>query len=291
MMTIFRTMNHILLFILLIPFSFILTGCVTSEKTLDPIYADIQTLRQQISSTQQELALLRQDVKKDTQEELKSLNGKMDDFQSSFADVKANTELNTRDLNIINNRLDEYQERISKFEEKLASSEKDTNQRLEYSVKNLENRISVLEQKMSNSGNTSNIEGMNQSSPIGSGNDAKSLLSKAEQAYQKGSFAEALTLTNNYIDTYPNDNDIPSIKFIQGQALSGLKENSKSLEVFSDFIKNYPEHEKVPAAMLKRALLYKELKENNKQVDELKSLVKKYPLSPEAEQALEELKQ
>lgn len=286
-------MNHIILHklfnisIISIPFAFILSGCVTSEKQLDPIFADIQTLRQQITSTQQELALLRQDIKKQTQEEVQPLNVRVDTIQSSIADIKATTDQNGRDLNIINNRLDEYQERISKLDEKINSTEQSTNQRLEYSIKSLEKRIEALEKGVT----ASNADTQDPDSQSIANIDANSLLESAEQAYQKGEYSEALVNTSNFINKYPDNANISTAKFIQGQSLAGLKEYEKALDIFDDFTKHYPDNDKIPAVMLKKAHLYKELKKKDKQVEELKALVKKYPLSPEAEQALEELKQ
>ena len=262
---------------------FVLSGCVTTEKALEPVNADILTLRQQITTTQEELATLRADIRKNTEQEIAPIKQDLKDLQQKFADHETLNEQANRDANIMGNRLDEYSDRMDQFEQKLAQSEQNTNDRVVSALKVLEDKISAIEQKLGNTQPSDTVSTDTSLSP------SVKLLHSAEQNYLKGNYSDSARILNEYIEKYPAGEERPAVEYLLGQSLINLKDYPNALKVLNQFVQNWPDDERIPSVMLKRAQAYKAQNNTKDFRSELNALVKKYPLTPEAEQALEEL--
>lgn len=276
------------------------SGCVTTEKDIDPLHSDIQTLRLQLTKTQEDLTNLRQDMAKETEKQLAAMKEELDAIQKNQADSKVQMDKMGQDVSIANNRLDDYRDRLDKLDQRITASEQSLNQKLDVAKTEIQRRLDILEQKVnSNSAMTPTLgEQTGQTAMSGSSTntapveivDPKQLYQTAEQDYLKGQYELSQKESQDYLSRFTTGAELASARFLLAENYLAQQKFDDALAELNTFIQTYPNDDKVPTAMLKRAFIYKQLKKSDEQQDELKAIVKKYPLSAEAEQALEELK-
>ena len=236
-----------LLSILILSVLVLTTGCVTTQKQLDPINADLQTLRMQITKSQEDMASLKQDIQKDTQAQTATLKTDVETIQKNYADIKATHEQTTRDMDISNNRLDDFNDKLGKLEQKIVASEQATNQRMEMAVKNLEDKITSLINKIAAAGNGSATDAQVTANPEDIKDEA-ALYQTAEQVYLKGQYDSALKYLNNYQERFPEGKLIAGVKFLSAQTHFALQDYPEALKGLNTFITDYPGDDRIPAA-------------------------------------------
>lgn len=283
--------------IVLIFIPMLLVGCVTTQRDIDPLQSEINLLRHQLVKTQQEVSLMRQDLARETDLQLSPVRTNLDFIQQSIADNTLQLNTLSRDISILNNRFDDNQERVSRSEQRIVTTEQSMNQQVELLKTELTQRMDRLERTMLTHpvqtllpGHTDSTVSEPTTPPLQEIVDPAVLYRTAEQDYFRGQYELSIKGAQEYIRRFPTGAQIASAQFLLADSYLALKRYDEALSEFNIFIQNYSNHDKIPSAMLKRAFIYREKNQISRQQEELKSIVTNYPLSPEAEQALEQLR-
>jgi tol-pal system protein YbgF len=109
-------------------------------------------------------------------------------------------------------------------------------------------------------------------------------------AFQKGSYNEALPLFAQYVKENRDAPLVPNAYFWMGESYMNMKNYEKAILQFQDVIERFPKSDKAPKAMLRQAEAFAGLGDKKSSTTLLRRVVELYPKSEEARVATRELR-
>lgn len=112
---------------------------------------------------------------------------------------------------------------------------------------------------------------------------------QAYSVYRGDNWAQAFDLFDSFIRRFPNSDKVGNAHFYKGRCYLKQKKYQEAIREYQIVIDNYPRNQKVPLAMQNQAFAYSTLGQMTKAKELLVELIENYPVSPEAEQARDDL--
>jgi len=119
---------------------------------------------------------------------------------------------------------------------------------------------------------------------------AKQLYDEALSAFRGQKYDLALSLFQNFLNTYTNHAFSDNALYWSGECLYSQKKFTEALPVFKKVVDIYPKGGKAPDALLKIGYVHLNLKHPSQAKTYFKNVIKRYPFSPAAEKAEHRLK-
>ena len=105
---------------------------------------------------------------------------------------------------------------------------------------------------------------------------------EAFDAFQKGSFDDAITKFSDYIASYPNTPLVSNAYYWLGESYIGVKNYEKAIVNFQEVIDKYPKSDKASRALLSQAEAFGSVKDEKSSITILKKVIELYPNTEEA---------
>lgn len=118
----------------------------------------------------------------------------------------------------------------------------------------------------------------------------EALYKDAFDAFQRGSYQEAIGKFSDFVVLYPKAPLAPNAYFWIGESYGQLKNNEKAILTFQEIIEKYPKSNKVPGAMLAQADAFYNTDDKKSSMTILKKIMELYPKTEEAAIAERRLK-
>lgn len=258
----------LLLCCLLLPLLF---ACASSK--------DLVLIRQDIASLKSDLYQLQ--IEKE--EIFKKLNiletrleGELNQFQRTQADMGLKIEEVTTEIQILGEKLEDTNFRISSLSQQLAG--------LRLMERQSPYERQQVEQQPEIPADTDEEAGtiLKPASP-------EELYNTARADYLKGNYELAIEGFKQYIQLYPNSELTDNSQYWIGECYYSQQKFSQSVLEFDKVITKYPNSDKIVSAHLKKGFAYFELNQIARGVIQLQQLIQEFPNSNEARIARERL--
>lgn len=113
---------------------------------------------------------------------------------------------------------------------------------------------------------------------------------EAFDAFQKGSYEDAIKKFSQFVATYSNTPLAPNAYFWLGESYMNIRNYDQAILNFQEVIEKYPKSDKVPRALLSQAEAFNYFKDKKSSITILKKIIELYPKSEEAVIAERKLK-
>ncbi len=101
-------------------------------------------------------------------------------------------------------------------------------------------------------------------------------------AFQKGSYPEAIQIFSEYVKQNPEDSLAPNAYYWMGEAYMNLKDHEKAVVQFQEVVDKFPKSDKAARAMLRQAEAFNALGDKKSSTTLLKRVVELFPKTEEA---------
>lgn len=105
---------------------------------------------------------------------------------------------------------------------------------------------------------------------------------EAFDAFQKGSYEDAIKKFSQFVITYSNTPLAPNAYFWLGESYMNIRNYDQAILNFQEVIEKYPKSDKVPRALLSQAEAFNYFKDKKSSITILKKIIELYPKSEEA---------
>jgi tol-pal system protein YbgF len=283
---------------------FLCTACVPNsnqEQSLRQIQSQIAVLSNEMQESFVKSGDDRIGLYKQLNEDIKLL-------QKNQADASVISDELRASLQVIDAKLDEYNDRMEKLNERLSSTETTMTERINL----LSDQVSEI---MSNTGISPGTSSVRREPPVSDmsagqppvaptpapseptptpsqqemDQEATQLYHTAYMAYINGNFDAAIAGFKKYLEFYPNTKFAAISQYWIAESYFSLGEFETALKEYDKLIGLYPDSDKVPAAYFSKADVYLKLDRQIEAISHLKYIVNQFPQSSVARKAKERL--
>ena len=113
----------------------------------------------------------------------------------------------------------------------------------------------------------------------------QALYNAALESFRNREYDKALSIWEQYVQTYPNNELVPQAWFWQGESLYQQSRFNEAILRYQEVVEKYPKSPKYPAALLKQGVSFTKIGKDKAGRLLLEDLIKRFPNSPEAQQA------
>ena len=272
-----------------------LTACPSpqQEQSLTQIQSQLSVLSNEVRDSFQQ-------SEEDVIELYGTLNGEVKVLQKNQADAAVINDQLSASLVAIEAKLDEFNLRMMKLNERLDSTEAA-----------LTERISSLSEQMGEIGSETTITpGVPVQRPVtlperataevpeaapeqggdGLGSDAARMYHQSYTFYVNGDFESAIAGFQKYVGLYP-DTDLADIsQFWVAESFFSLGEHETALREYDKLISQYPNSDKIPDAFFSKAEVYLQLERQIEAISHLKYVINQFSNTTAAQKASERLR-
>jgi tol-pal system protein YbgF len=285
-----RLLSGILLS-LLIPC--IIAGQSKSKRTYELIYEDVQRLKQQILSIEQNIEKNSEDVKaiKNLLSEILTLSKSL---QSEQASIKEEQKRLPSQYQILVSKIDAVNFQINRFSQELLELKRAT---LVAEAQAVEGEEAGTEQPPSEKTEVqeeTEESGQQEEEPqvqIRSDLSPQEVYNMAYSDYLKGNFQLAIDGFKIYLQQFPESPIVDNALYWIGECYFSQKDYREAIDRYNELILNYPEGDKTPAAYLKKGISLMELDRKEEALSAFKLLISKYPFEEETKIAQQKIKE
>jgi tol-pal system protein YbgF len=285
-----RLLSGILLS-LLIPC--IIAGQSKSKRTYELIYEDVQRLKQQILSIEQNIEKNSEDVKaiKNLLSEILTLSKSL---QSEQASIKEEQKRLPSQYQILVSKIDAVNFQINRFSQELLELKRAT---LVAEAQAVEGEEAGTEQPPSEKTEVqeeTEESGQQEEEPpvqIRSDLSPQEVYNMAYSDYLKGNFQLAIDGFKIYLQQFPESPIVDNALYWIGECYFSQKNYTEAIDRYNELILNYPEGDKTPAAYLKKGISLMELDRKEEALSAFKLLISKYPFEEETKIAQQKIKE
>jgi tol-pal system protein YbgF len=285
-----RLLSGILLS-LLIPC--IIAGQSKSKRTYELIYEDVQRLKQQILSIEQNIEKNSEDVKaiKNLLSEILTLSKSL---QSEQASIKEEQKRLPSQYQILVSKIDAVNFQINRFSQELLELKRAT---LVAEAQAVEGGEAGTEQPPSEKTEVqeeTEESGQQEEEPpvqIRSDLSPQEVYNMAYSDYLKGNFQLAIDGFKIYLQQFPESPIVDNALYWIGECYFSQKNYTEAIDRYNELILNYPEGDKTPAAYLKKGISLMELDRKEEALSAFKLLISKYPFEEETKIAQQKIKE
>ena len=241
---------------------------------------EIMLIRQDIASLKSELIALqadKEDILKQLEIVQKTQEQELSQFQQTQADMGLRIEEVTTEIQILHEKLEDTNFRISSLSQQLSGL------RLMERQPMYERQPSTTIEEEAQTPETTEGSLVKTTSP-------KELYDTAHADFLKGNYQLAIEGFKQYCELYPNSELTDNAQYWIGECYYSQQKFAQAVEEFDKVINNYPRGDKVVGAHLKKAFAYFELNQIGRGVIQLQQLIQEFPSSNEARIARERLK-
>jgi tol-pal system protein YbgF len=251
----------------------LLISCAPNKEII-LIKQDIASLKSELSSMQAD----KEDILKQLAILQKRQEQELSQFQQTQADMGLKIDEVTTEIQILNEKLEDTNFRISSLSQQLSGLR-------------LMERQPIYERKQ----NTEPEE--EEQTPdeaaantLAKATSPKEIYDTAHADFLKGNYDLAIQGFKQYCELYPNSALAGNAQYWIAECYYSQQKFAQAAEEFDKVINNYPKSDKVIGAQLKKAFAYFELNQIGRAVIQLQQLIQEYPKSNEARIARERLK-
>jgi tol-pal system protein YbgF len=242
----FFSSSFLLLFPLLVALT--LVGCATSEET--------SQLRRSTNSISYELEQFRDEVNS----KLSAITKEQESLRRQFIALSSASENRDDKVRATLGRIDELDHQLQTY------------------WKDTKAELTILK--------TENIKAQ---TPVRPRTPPKQDNSKYETAYreafdafQKGSYEEAVDKFSGFISAYPGNPLVANAYYWLGESYMGLKNYEKAIVTFQEVVDKYPASDKTSRALLSQAEAFSSANDEKSSITILKKVIELYPKTEEA---------
>ncbi len=244
---------------------------IQNEQNQQKLMQDIGTIEKKLnkshSISQEEYAELKYNIQT-SKEDFQRVEGLIEEVNHSFE------EYSQKDREVIEKRLEQLDNAISKNYEKLIK---------------LEKYMGFEPSAPSGNGGIDGIEKKAAFSEKSEKNAEQGLYEFAKKLFDDGDMENARIQFENFINKYPDSDNTDNARFWIADSYYAEKWFEKAILEYQKVLENYPDSNKLAAARLKQGYAFAELGEKANARLILRELLKKHPESNEAKYAQKKL--
>ena len=226
-----------------------LTGCATTEETTQ--------LRMNTMSISNDLDQFKEEVNN----KLTAITKEQENLRRQFIGFSSTSENREDKLRSILGRIDELDHQLQTYW-------KDTKAELTIlKAQNIKGQVPVKPM---------------QPSPVPDNIKYETAYKEAFDAFQKGSFDEAVDKFSGFISGYPESPFVSSAYYWLGESYMGLGNYEKAIVSFQEVVDKYPTSDKASRALLSQAEAFAKAKDEKSSITVLKKVIELYPKTEEA---------
>lgn len=257
------------LFITLSLIAILSAGCASNQELLR-MQDDIDQIRAQVVDLERKDAALDNELERLK----KAITGQIEAIKRSQADTLVKIDTLTTEVQILSEKLDDTNFRISSLSQQVAGLQFRQPSIPQYSEQRTEPPQETTE--------TPQPFEETPSSPLG-------LYNTAHADYLRGNYDLAINGFKEFLRLFPDSELADNAQYWIGECFYSEGKFLQAVREFDKVITNYSQGEKLPSAHLKKAFSYFELNQIGQAVIQLQQLIKEFPTSNEARIARERL--
>jgi tol-pal system protein YbgF len=278
-----------------------LTGCPQNqEKSLTQIRSQLTVLSTEMRDSFDQ-------SEKDRVSLYKGINDDIKLLKKNQADVSATSEELRASLTAIDAKLDEYNTRMARLNERLNTVEQAFTERITF----LSDQVSELGQETTISSGTPSVPRQPTPTPSGPQDDTREeevqpppqrpverdsdpenaeMYQKAYMAYVNGNFDSAIAGFERYLELYPGSERTDLAQYWIAESFFSLGEFETALGEYDKLIAQYPRSDRIPAAYFSKADAYLKLDRQIEAISHLRYIVNQFEGTNAARRAEERLR-
>lgn len=275
-------MKHI--FILALVLVVCIAGCA-SQGSLENARSDIDSIKTRLFSIDRDLAGVREESKLNVSAIEKGFKTDVSAVRKMSADIQATIDSTKEEMRVLNGKLDDTVLAVKKPADELARYREDADKRiiaLEERILKQQAVIDTLSKKMAEI----SIVKKEETAPA-----PDSLYLKGLDSLKGGDVITAREQFTKFLELNPAHDLAANAHYWIGETHYSEKNYESAILSFQEVIKSYPGKDKVVPAMLKQAMAFNEIKDTKSAKFVLKKLIEGYPKSEEAKKAKDMLKE
>lgn len=264
----------------------VLSGCLAITPKDDPVKADMDSFKRDMTVQQRKLASIDEAVQKEKanvnasidkiKEDMVFLSGKFEETAVEVKKIKNDMGLlqakvvDSKEVTEMNSRLVSVQERFSALEKRLTA---------------IDEKLAVMEQaKLSSAAEGAKKDANNQEVK------PDELYNEAIKLIKDKDYLNAIEKFTRFISLFPNHDLASNAQYWIGEIYYAQKDYERAVLEFNEVVKKYPQSKKVPAALLKQGMAFAELGNKKEARLLLETVMDKYPSAEEGQRAKKMLK-
>ncbi len=248
----------------------ILTGGCASNKELLLVQEDIDDIKAQVAELERKDTAVERELEGLDYELTEQINA----IKRSQADTLVKIDTLTTEFQILNEKLDDTNFRISSLSQQVAG--------LQLSRPPLPR---YTEQQAGQPPETTEAPQTSEETP----STPQSIYNTAYADYLRGDYDLAINGFQEFLRLFADSELADNARYWIGECYYSQGKFMQAVKEFDKVIINFPQADKLPAAHLKKALSYFELNQIGQAVIQLQQLIKEFPASNEARIAREKL--
>lgn len=248
----------------------ILAGGCASNKELIRVQEDIDEIKSQVAELKQKDRAVDSELERLDYE----ITGQIEAIKRSQADTLVKIDTLTTEFQILSEKLDDTNFRISSLSQQVAG--------LQLSRPPLPR---YTEQQAGQPPETTEAPRTAEETP----STPQSLYNTAYADYLRGDYDLAINGFQEFLRLFADSDLADNAQYWIGECYYSQGKFMQAVKEFDKVIINFPQADKLPAAHLKKALSYFELNQIGQAVIQLQQLIKEFPTSNEARIAREKL--
>lgn len=275
-------MKHI--FILALVLVVCIAGCA-SQGSLENARSDIDSIKTRLFSIDRDLAGVREESKLNVSAIEKGFKTDVSAVRKMSADIQATIDSTKEEMRVLNGKLDDTVLAVKKPADELARYREDADKRiiaLEERILKQQAVIDTLSKKMAEISIVKKEE---------TATAPDSLYLKGLDSLKGGDVITAREQFTKFLELNPAHDLAANAHYWIGETHYSEKNYESAILSFQEVIKSYPGKDKVVPAMLKQAMAFNEIKDTKSAKFVLKKLIEGYPKSEEAKKAKDMLKE
>ena len=261
------------------------SGCLAITPEDDPVKADMDSFKQDMTVQQRKLTSIGEAVQKEKanmnasidkiKEDMVFLSGKLEESAVEVKKIKNDMGLlqakavDSKEVTEMNSRLVSVQERFSALEKRLTA---------------IDEKLAVMEQAKISSAEEAKKDANNQEVK------PDELYNEAIKLIKDKDYLNAIEKFTRLISLFPNHDLASNAQYWIGEIYYAQKDYERAVLEFNEVVKKYPQSKKVPAALLKQGMAFAELGNKKEARLLLETVMDKYPLAEEGQRAKKMLK-
>jgi tol-pal system protein YbgF len=263
-----------------------LSGCLVITSEEDPVRADMDSFKRDMTVQQRKLDSIDEAVQKEKanvnasidkiKEDMVFLSGKFEETVVEVKKIKNDMGLlqakavDSKEVIEMNSRLVSVQERFSALEKRLTT---------------IDEKLAVMEQaKISSAVEEAKKDANNQEVK------PDKLYNEAIKLIKDKDYLNAIEKFTRLISLFPNHDLVSNAQYWIGEIYYAQKDYERAVLEFNEVVKKYPQSKKVPAALLKQGMAFAELGNKKEARLLLETVMDKYPSAEEGQRAKKMLK-
>jgi len=289
----------------------VLSGCLAITPEDDPVKADMDSFKRDMTVQQRKLAYLEETIKKATAElgkgldpQKKRLDSIDEAVQKEKANVNASIDKIKEDMVFLSGKFEESAVEMKKIKNdmgllqaKAVDSKEVTemNSRL-VSVQErfsaLEKRLTAIDEKLAVMEQAKISSAAEEAKKDANNQEVKpdELYNEAIKLIKDKDYLNAIEKFTRLISLFPNHDLASNAQYWIGEIYYAQKDYERAVLEFNEVVKKYPQSKKVPAALLKQGMAFAELGNKKEARLLLETVMDKYPSAEEGQRAKKMLK-